>query len=136
VAQLCQRKDELDQANAQVLVIGFGAEQSARHWLEQTCDLFPLLLDPEREVYRKYNLKASWLLSWNPRTLRFYIRALRSGRKWRGIQGRSNQLGGDFIVGADGIIRLAYRSSEATDRPEIENLLALLHTLHEDRDPR
>jgi len=133
---LCQRKDDLDQVNAQVLVIGFGAEQSGHHWLEQTCDLFPLLLDPQREVYRMYNLKASWLRSWNPRTLRFYIRALKSGRKWRGIQGNSNQLGGDFIVGADGIIRLAYRSGEATDRPEIEQLLALLRTLQQDRDPR
>ena len=133
---MCQRKGELDRVNAQVLVVGFGAAESARHWLEQTCDLFPLLLDPEREVYRKYNLKASWLRSWNLRTLRYYTRALKSGRKWRGIQGRSTQLGGDFIVSADGIIRLAYRSSEATDRPEIEQLLALLRTLHEHKNSR
>ena len=122
MAQLCQRKGELDRVNAQVLVVGFGAAELARQWLEQTCDLFPLLLDPEREVYRNYSLKASWLRSWNPRTLRYYIRALKSGRTWRGIPGRSTQLGGDFIVSADGIIRLAYRSSEATDRPEIDKL--------------
>lgn len=132
MAQLCQDKDELDRLNVQVLVIGFGAVSSARRWLEQTCDDFPLLLDPEREVYRLYGLKESWLRSWNLRTIRVYIRLLASGRKWRGIQGKSNQLGGNFIVDSDGIIRLAYRSREATDRPAVDDLLDLLRDLEKD----
>ena len=132
MAQLCQQKDELDRLNVQVLVIGFGAVSPARRWLEQTCDDFPLLLDPEREVYRLYGLKESWLRSWNLRTIRLYIQLLTSGRKWRGIQGKSNQLGGNFIVDSDGIIRLAYRSREATDRPAVDDLLDLLRDLEKD----
>jgi len=132
VAQLCQHKDELHRLNVQVLVIGFGAVSSARRWLEETCDDFPLLLDPEREIYRLYGLKESWLRSWNLRTIRLYIRLLASGRKWRGIQGKSTQLGGDFIVDSDGIIRLAYRSREATDRPAVDDLLDLLRDLEKD----
>jgi hypothetical protein len=89
---------------------------SARAWLEQTCDLFPLLLDPEREVYRTYGLQESWLRSWNLRTLGLYVRLLLKGRKWRGILGKSTQLGGDFVVDADGVLQLVYPSREATDR--------------------
>jgi hypothetical protein len=56
---------------------------------------------------------------------------LLSGRKWRGIQGSSTQLGGDFIVDTNGFLRLTYRSQEATDRPEVAELLALLRELDE-----
>jgi len=130
---LCQHKDELDRLDAEVFVIGFGARTSARAWLQQTCDLFPLLLDPERELYRTYGLKQSSLRSWNLRTIWFYVRRLLSGRKGRGIQGSSTQLGGDFIVDTDGILRLVYPSREATDRPPVTRLLAILRQLDKER---
>ena len=85
MAQLCQQEDELGGLNAEVLVIGFGAISSARAWLEQTCDVFPLLLDQQREVYRIYGLKESWLRSWNLRTIWLYVRLMLKGHKWRGI---------------------------------------------------
>ncbi len=131
MAQLCQHEDELNRLNAEVLVIGFGTVPRAHAWLQETCDLFPLLLDPEREVYRIYGLQESWLRSWNWRTIRLYARLLLSGRKWRGIQGKSTQLGGDFIVDSDGILRLVYPSREATDRPPVTELLALLREVDE-----
>lgn len=127
---MCPYGDELkDDLNTQVLIIGFGSVEYARHWLDQTCDEFPLLLDQERQVYHAYDLKESWLRSWNFRTLVRYIRLLLSGAKWRGIRGKSTQLGGDFIVDSDGIIRLAYRSREAADRPEVGDLLETLREL-------
>ena len=55
---------------------------------------------------------------------------MRAGRRWRGIQGDSAQLGGDFIVDADGIVRLAYRSRDPTDRPLVEQLLTVLNQLN------
>ncbi len=131
MAQLCQHGDELNRLNAEVLVIGFGTIPRARAWLRETCDLFPLLLDPEREVYRMYGLQESWLRSWNWRTIRLYARLLLSGRKWRGIQGKSTQLGGDFIVDRDGVLRLVYPSREAADRPPVAELLALLREIDE-----
>ena len=62
-----------------------------------------------------------------------YARLLAAGRKWRGIQGDSTQLGGDFIVDASGIVRLAYRSHDPTDRPSAEQLLAILRELNQER---
>ncbi|MFQ5859708.1 MAG: SelL-related redox protein [Anaerolineae bacterium] len=126
MAQLRQQQDQLSRLNTRVLVISFGTEYWARAWLEETGAPFPLLLDPQRSVYRAYGLERSLLRSWNIRTMWLYVRLLLSGRKWRGIRGDSAQLGGDFIVDADGIVRLAYRSHDPTDRPATQALLDAL----------
>ena len=77
-------------------------------------------------MYKAYGLERSLARSWNLRTIWRYVQLLTSGRKWRGIQGDSAQLGGDFIVDADGIVQLAYRSHDPTDRPDVDELLSLM----------
>lgn len=113
----------------EVLIISFGTLPQAEAWLAETCSPFRLLLDPERKVYGAYELGRSLSRSWNLRTIWHYVNLLTSGRKWRGIQGDSAQLGGDFVVDADGILRLAYRSHDPTDRPSASELLAVLKQL-------
>ena len=51
------------------------------------------------------------------------------GWKWRGIQGDSSQMGGDFIIDRQGIIRMAHRSYEPTDRPEVKEILQALDAI-------
>jgi len=58
-----------------------------------------------------------------------YVRLLAAGRKWRGIQGDSAQLGGDFIIDTNGVVQLAYPSHDPTDRPSVEYLMNLLQGL-------
>ncbi len=113
------------------MLVSFGAPEVAKVWLEERCPSFRLLLDPERMAYRTYGLQRSWLRSWNLKTLLRYIQLLSAGRKWRGIQGDSTQLGGDFVVDSKGILRLTYRSRDPTDRPPVADLLALLQQLDE-----
>jgi len=127
---LCQHLDELEEANTQVLIITFGSLQGARIWLKETCFSFRLLVDPDRKVYRAYGLERSFLRSWNLHTILTYVKLLASGRKWRGIQGDSAQLGGDFILDSQGKILLAYRSHDPTDRPSVHDLLAILRSIH------
>ena len=98
-------------------------------WLEETCSPFELLLDPERKAYEAYRLERSVFRSWNLRTLWRYVKLLASGRRWRGIQGDSTQLGADFIVDPNGVVRLAYYSHDPTDRPSVDHLLAALTDL-------
>ncbi len=129
MAQLRQYAGVFKQSNTQVLIISFGTDYWARLWLQETGSPFPLLLDPQRSLYRAYSLERSLLRSWNLRTIGFYARALLSGSAWRGIQGDSSQLGGDFVVDADGLIRLAYRSHDPTDRPSVRELLSVLRQL-------
>lgn len=134
MAQLCQHQDQLEKLNTDVLLVSFGALPAAQAWLDETCAPFQLLLDPERRVYNAYGLERSVLRSWNLRTIWRYARLLASGRRWRGIQGDSAQLGADFVVDQGGIVRLAYRSHDPTDRPPAADLLALLRQLDRGRN--
>jgi len=94
--------------------------------MEETCVDFPILLDPERESYAAYGFHRSYLRSWGPKTFFTYAKLLISGRKWRGIQGDSAQLGGDVIIDGDSIIRFIHRSVDPSDRPSAETLLRAL----------
>ncbi len=123
---MCQHEDELKRLNTEVVLISFGQQEEAREWLQEVCSSFQMLLDPERKVYRSYKLKHSWLSSWNLKTLAYYVRALMGGREWRGIIGDSAQLGGDFIIGQDGMFLLKHPSKEATDRPKVSDILNIL----------
>jgi peroxiredoxin len=131
VAQLCQHQEELERLNAKVLIVTFGTFPAAQEWLAETCSPFQLLLDPERKVYDAYSLDYSLWRSWNLRTMWRYVQLLSTGRQWRGIQGDSGQLGGDFIIGADGIVRLAYRSRDPVDRPPVEQIMTIITELAE-----
>ena len=129
MAQLCQYVEEFERLNVEVLVISFGSLPLADAWLEETCSPFRLLLDPDRTVYKAYGLERSLLRSWNLRTIWRYVQLMTAGRRWRGIQGDSAQLGGDFAISADGIVRLAYRSHDPTDRPDALQLLAVFEQI-------
>ena len=126
MAQLCQHQGELKQQSVEVLLISFGKPEEAKVWLEEICPSFQLLLDSKRRVYHAYNLESSFMASWNMKTLLYYVRALLSGRKWRGIKGSSTQLGGDFVINQDGRFLLVYRGKHATDRPQVSELLDAL----------
>jgi peroxiredoxin len=126
VAQLRRFTDELAQLDAQVLLVSFGEERWARAWLQETGAPFPLLLDPERAVYRAYGLETSFVRVWSPKVMWHYTRRVLAGQKLQSIQGDPHQLGGDFVVDAQGVIRLAHRSRDPVDRPPVETLLAAL----------
>jgi alkyl hydroperoxide reductase subunit AhpC len=129
VAQLCQRQDQFEQLDTEVLIISFSALPLARAWLEETCSPFRLLLDPDRQVYDAYGMERSYRQSWNIKTVSAYVNLIRDGREWRGIQGDSAQLGGDFVIDCGGLVRMACRSKDPTDRPPVHDLLKTLRQL-------
>ena len=108
------------------MIITFGTLPAAQAWMSETCSTFKVYLDPARVAYRAYDLERSYTRAWGLKTMLRYARLLASGRKWRGIQGDSAQLGGDFIVDSNGITRLAYRSYDPTDRPSADDLISYL----------
>ena len=126
MAQLCQRSAEFEVLNTRIVVISFGKPDQARIWLGQTNVPFILLLDPERKAYRAYGLEYSLLRSWAPNVWLRYAQLILRGRKWRGIQDDSGQLGGDVVVDSSGYIRLIHRSHDPTNRPDIDALLTAL----------
>jgi len=127
VAQLCQRQQDLDRLKVRVLIISFSAPAFARTWLEETNAPFSLLLDENREVYQKYGLERSFLRSWSPKTIWYYLLNWKARPKSK-LPDDLSQLGGDYIVDAQGILRFVYPSYEPVDRPSMNQLFSVLES--------
>lgn len=122
--QLHQRYEDFQKRNTSILLVSFGTAQWADSWRDDTGVPFPLLLDPNREVYHTYGLDHSVRRVWNLSTFWYYLQQICAGRNLHGILGDPHQLGGDFVIDTGGRIRMAYRSREPTDRPTIDEILA------------
>jgi peroxiredoxin len=129
VAQVAAHTTELAALDTQVITISFETGHWPKVWLAETQSPFPFLIDPEREAYRAYGLQASALRAWSPRTLWYYLKAAWQGRERLGKRGDTNQLGGDFIVDRQGIVRLAQPSRDPLDRPAVSEILKVLREL-------
>ena len=127
MAQLCQRQQDLDRLKVRVLIISFSAPPFARVWLEETKAPFSLLLDENREIYHRYGLERSFLRSWSPKTIWYYLLNWKDRSKSK-LPDDLNQLGGDFIVDAQGILRFVYPSYEPVDRPSMSQLFSVLES--------
>ncbi len=92
-------------------------------WLQETNSPFPFLVDQALASYRAYGLDSSALRAWSPRNLLYYAKAKLQGRETLGNRGDTHQLGGDFVVGPNGRLRLAHPSRDPIDRPSIDQLL-------------
>jgi len=120
---LCRQAEKFRTLGARVVLVSFGPPPLAARWLRETAAPFSLWLDPERRAYRAYGVDRSLFRSWGPHTILTYTRLMMTGRRWRGIQGDSSQLGGDFIVDGRGLLRFAHRSHDPVDRPDVEYLI-------------
>jgi peroxiredoxin len=127
--QVASHRQEFEALHTNVITISFGIEYWARMWLQETQSPFPFLIDPERDAYHAFGLQSSIFRSWMPQNLWYYAKATLQGREKFGKRGDPHQLGGDFIVDNQGIVRLAHPSKEPTDRPEVEKLLHILNQL-------
>lgn len=118
--------EQIEGLKTRPVLISFSTSKLADQWSRETESDFQFLLDPDREAYRAYGLEHSLSRAWSPKVWLEYARLMIHGRRWRGIQGDSGQMGGDFIVDRNGILRLAYRSHDPTDRPPASFLLEKL----------
>ncbi len=117
-----------------MLIVSFGTLPAVQAWLKDTCTTFEVLLDRERQVYRAYGLERSFWRSRNLKTIwKVLSHRLAGGESYTSYGDDTTQLGGDFIVDQEGMIRLAYRSHDPTDRPAADALLALVEQLRESR---
>lgn len=130
MAQLRHFRTELEARKTQIALISFGTSELTQAWVAETNASFHVLLDPERRAYQAFGLDQSMRRSWGIKVWLEYTRLMAKGRKWRGIQGDSSQLGGDFIVDRDGIIQMAYRSHDPTDRPAVSYILEKLEDIN------
>ena len=129
MVQVAAHQQEFEALNTNVVTVSFGMDYWAKMWLQETQSPFPFLIDPGRDAYHAFGLQSSIVRSWMPQNLWFYAKATLQGREKFGKRGDPHQLGGDFIVDGQGIVRLAHPSKEPTDRPDVERLLQILREL-------
>ena len=115
---------------ADVKIVTFDSTKLACDYRKNFDLDWPLLLDPEFELYRAYTMeKASWwALASPPRIIRYLVDIFSTGVP--GKQGKDiRQLGGNIVIDPQGIVRLFHPSQNPHDRPsanEIVNLVASL----------
>jgi peroxiredoxin len=123
VAQLRRHREAFARLGAGILLLTFCTRPAAQAYLAEMKVPFDLLLDTRRDVYRRYGLERSFWRSWTPKLIWRYAHQLATKGQFRRSRGDPTQLGGDFIIDRTGIVRLAYRSRTALDRPSAAQLL-------------
>ena len=132
--QLQQSVDIWSRDDVQVVVLSFESPELLSRLAESFPDSWHFVADSDRSLYAAYGAgEASLLQLFSPRTIWIYLRALVGGRlvktRSRGDGGNPDtaQLGGDFVIGADGRVKLAWSSTTPADRPGMEVLREALH---------
>jgi len=122
---------EFEAANVKLAVVSQSTAKSLATFHRWNAKPYPILGDPERRLYRAFGLERTRLVEFlKPRVLWRYLRLLFTGTKLRSVYGSEDmlQLGGDFLLAADGSILFGHASRESTDRPSVEQLLAAVRT--------
>jgi hypothetical protein len=124
---LRQQYAEIQAKGAEVVAISF----EPRDRLFQLTRLlqlpFPVLSDPERDVYAAYSLTQGSLLKiFSSKTVWTYLKHFAKGRRYQHAASDWKQLGGDFILGDDGTVLYEHRGQTPTDRPTVAGLISKL----------
>lgn len=128
---MLERQAELEALRAEVLVVAYDDQSLLEAKMLHDLDLpFPLLLDPERTTYAAWGLGRTNLfgamlspsLNWR------YFRLLLVGERFLGMAPDMLQLGGDFVIDAQGLICFAHRMRNNGDRASVARLFEALRT--------
>lgn len=88
---------------------------------------FPVVVDRDRHGYRAYGLRRGSLRDvWSPGALVTYARGLVSRERIDRPGADPRQLGGDFVVDADGRVVFSHPQSSSDDRPPAGRLVECL----------
>ena len=112
---------------ADVVAISFEPRDRLFQLTRQLQLPFPILSDPERDVYAAYRLAQGNLLKiFSLKTIWIYVKHFARGRRYEHATSDWRQLGGDFILGEDGTVLFEHRGQTPSDRPSVASLIQKL----------
>lgn len=127
MTQLRQVETELESLGARVVIVTFEADWVVRAYVKQMQLTWPILSDPDRQLYRAYGIdNARWRDLLGPATLRSYARLMARGKRPRWSGANVSQRGGDVVIDPNGIVRLVYVGTGPADRPSVPSLLTCM----------
>ena len=130
--------EQIKTLGGEVLVVSFTPPKLIAAYLAENPQPFPFVSDSERKAYQAFALGATNLrgllrlgVIWH------YLKLIFRGWMPKGPDKGADvwQLGGDFILDADGRLRYAYASKDSTDRPSNDELLKALRECLASRAP-
>jgi hypothetical protein len=124
---LREHREQIERLGMRVAAVTFEAPHFAQAYVAQTGLPWPLLIDPERRLYRAYGMGRGgvWKIL-GPASWWAYLKMLFRGQRLHAPTDDVYQLGGDVLIDPGGIVRLHYVSRTPVDRPEVEAILALV----------
>jgi AhpC/TSA antioxidant enzyme len=126
--KVLHHRDRIELAGGTAVFVVHDPPQRVRAGLLAGLDLpWPVLVDLDRVAYRAWGLRrAAFRTVWlDPGVWARYGRLLLGGQRLRRLGSDTLQLGGDFVLDADGVVTWA-RPQHADDRPPVGVLLAEL----------
>jgi peroxiredoxin len=128
LAQLREAEPEINALGARVIGVATGADYQAQKLMEDGIP-FPLLVDPDRNLYRALGLgHIRWYRFLQPSTWRRYVVAARGARQGR-LTGDLRQAPGVAIVDSGGRLRYLHRGTTLGDYPPLPEVLAALRNI-------
>jgi peroxiredoxin len=125
VAQLRREKAKLDEAGLQVVLVGLGTRAEALDFIRRFGVPFPIIVDPEKHLYRTYGLKrASFMQLVTPEILLKGLKSMREGHLPGRPQGDVQQLPGAFVINQKGYILLSHFAQNAADHLSVDEIIA------------
>jgi hypothetical protein len=118
--------EEIQRAGGAALAVASAPPSALAAFLARDPLPFPLVSDPGRRAYEAFGLeRTTWANVLRPRALAGYLGLLLRGWGPRRPHPDEDvlQLGGDFVLDAEGRLAFAYRSRDPTDRPPIARLV-------------
>ncbi len=122
-----QHEQQLRTRKTNVIVVTFQAGWVVEAYVEQTGLTWPILADPNLELYRAYGMeRAKWQDLWGFSTWWVYMKLMARGRRPRRSDADMAQLGGDVLVDPEGIVRLHHVGKGPADRPTVESIIEMI----------
>lgn len=119
------RLTELGDSTDVVLITFSDPEKLATYRIRNELP-FPILMDRDRVAYRAFGLaRGSIARVWGWRAGRRYLEILRANglSALRRPEEDTLQLGGDFVVGPDGVLEYGFWGDGPDDRPSVDDLI-------------
>ncbi|MEP6872144.1 MAG: AhpC/TSA family protein [Anaerolineaceae bacterium] len=124
---MCDYIPRIHAVGGELLILGNGTPEQAQWFVEDYRVVTPVFTDPALRSHTIVGAGKQRIFS--PRTLVRAIGAMRKGFRQNGVKGAALQLGGVFVISADGGMPYQYLSRFAGDHPDPEGAVAALERL-------
>ena len=122
-----RNKKSIEKAGAQVVLVGMGTPSESAEFAAKFNVPFPIVGDPEKKLYRKFELKRmSTLGFFSPSVALKGVAAIVGGHSIGMPQGDVRQLPGVFIINTTGEIVYSHFASNPADHPDAKTIIAAL----------